>query len=172
MRQLVKYAALAAGFVVMTSPAFAAAERLGVFGDWTAFKATSDGAVVCYALGKPKSTLPKNVKRDPISFMISNFPAASVKGEPSIVPGYPYKDGSKATAEIGGENFSFTTVNVGTNGGAWIPDPADERKLVTAMRSGANMVVKGTSRRGTLTTDTYSLSGISAALDKINEACP
>jgi hypothetical protein len=31
--------------------------------------------------------------------------------------------------------------------------------------------VQGTSSRGTLTTDTYSLSGFSAAYDAISEAC-
>ncbi len=33
------------------------------------------------------------------------------------------------------------------------------------------MVVKGTSSRGTLTTDTYSLTGFSAALQSIDKAC-
>jgi hypothetical protein len=34
------------------------------------------------------------------------------------------------------------------------------------------MVITGRSARGTLTTDRYSLNGISAALDKINSECP
>ena len=33
------------------------------------------------------------------------------------------------------------------------------------------MQVEGTSWRGTVTTDTYSLTGIAAAIDKIDEAC-
>jgi hypothetical protein len=40
------------------------------------------------------------------------------------------------------------------------------------MRAGSTMVVKGTSARGTRTTDTYSLKGVSAALDAIDKACP
>jgi len=39
------------------------------------------------------------------------------------------------------------------------------------MKGGTSLIVKGTSSRGTLTTDKYSLLGISAALDKIGEAC-
>ena len=34
------------------------------------------------------------------------------------------------------------------------------------------MVVKGTSSRGTVTTDTYSLRGFTAAYDAISGACP
>ena len=34
------------------------------------------------------------------------------------------------------------------------------------------MTVEGTSKRGTMTTDTYSLSGVTAALDKIATECP
>jgi hypothetical protein len=49
--------------------------------------------------------------------------------------------------------------------------PNDEAKLLAAMRDGSKMIVKGTSRRGTLTTDEYSLKGISAALDKIASEC-
>jgi hypothetical protein len=33
------------------------------------------------------------------------------------------------------------------------------------------MIVKGFSKRGTLTTDTYSLGGVSDALDKIHAEC-
>jgi hypothetical protein len=47
----------------------------------------------------------------------------------------------------------------------------DEAKLMAAMRQGSKMVVKGTSRRGTLTTDEFSLKGLSAALDKIASEC-
>jgi hypothetical protein len=39
------------------------------------------------------------------------------------------------------------------------------------MRNGSAMVIKGTSNRGTTTTDTYSLSGTSQAYEAINKAC-
>jgi hypothetical protein len=40
------------------------------------------------------------------------------------------------------------------------------------MKSGNNMTVEGTSGRGTVTTDTYSLSGVTAGLDAIAKECP
>jgi hypothetical protein len=43
--------------------------------------------------------------------------------------------------------------------------------MIDAMKRGAEMSVTGTSSRGTLTRDNYSLSGISAALDKVAATC-
>jgi hypothetical protein len=39
------------------------------------------------------------------------------------------------------------------------------------MKNGKKLSVTGTSWKGTETTDHYSLSGISAAMDKIDSAC-
>ena len=55
--------------------------------------------------------------------------------------------------------------------GAWLASAADEPGFVAAMKAGKSLVVKGTSTRGTETTDTYSLAGATAALDAANKAC-
>lgn len=47
----------------------------------------------------------------------------------------------------------------------------EDRKLVKAMKAGSKMVVVGYSSRGTKTTDTYSLSGFTAAYNAISKAC-
>ena len=54
---------------------------------------------------------------------------------------------------------------------AWIENPDQENDLIEAMRKGTKMTVEGTSRRGTVTTDSYSLSGVTAALDAIAKEC-
>ena len=46
----------------------------------------------------------------------------------------------------------------------------DER-LITAMKRGSTLTVKGVSSRGTKTTDIYSLKGFTAAYKAINKAC-
>ena len=48
---------------------------------------------------------------------------------------------------------------------------ADEERLVNAMRTAPEMVVTGTSKRGTVVRDTYSLAGFGDALDKAQAAC-
>lgn len=140
---------------------------LGRFKDWDAYKLTNQGQVVCYAITTPKEMAPKNVKRDPVYFIVSHFPGQNQWNQPSIQTGYPYRSGSQAIVTLGGSSYAFFT----KDDGAWLADNADEKKLIEAMRKGASMVVKGTSSRGTITTDRYSLSGISAALDKIDSAC-
>ena len=54
---------------------------------------------------------------------------------------------------------------------AWNRDAQVDRAMVEAMKGGSELVIKGTSQRGTLTTDTYSLNGFSAALAAIMKAC-
>ena len=59
-----------------------------------------------------------------------------------------------------------------TNGdGAWADTTAKEKQIVAAMKNGTKLSVTGTSWKGTETTDNYSLSGITAAMDKIDSAC-
>ncbi|MGH6662046.1 MAG: invasion associated locus B family protein [Rhodospirillales bacterium] len=43
--------------------------------------------------------------------------------------------------------------------------------MVQAMVKGAQMTVKGTSNRGTVTADVYSLNGFTAAYKAIGQAC-
>jgi len=161
-------AVLAAG----AAPAAAeGATLLGAFKGWSAYTTGTGNAKTCYALAQPKSSDPKNVKRDPIFFLVSDWPSRKTKGETEVVPGYKYKDDAKVTVEIGSDKFTFFTNNDGDSGTAWIKKLGDEPRLVDAMRRGSQMMVTGTSSRGTLTRDTYSLSGISGALDKIHSAC-
>lgn len=140
---------------------------LGVFQDWEAYKATDASGPVCYVISAPKTKEPVAAKRGQIYFLISSWPKSGIANEPSILIGYPFKDGSTATVEVGADKFEFNT----KDDGAWMQTGPDEARLVQAMRASAELTVKGMSRRGTLTTDTYSLKGISAALDKAAEGC-
>ena len=144
---------------------------VGAFKDWFAYTSGAGVNKVCYALSQPKMTDPVGANRDPTFFLVSTWPTRKTGGEPSIVPGYPYKDGSKAQVQIGSDKFDFFTKNDGNTGGAWTQNPADERRLLAAMKHGASMSITGISSRGTLTRDTYSLAGISAALDKAAATC-
>lgn len=50
---------------------------------------------------------------------------------------------------------------------AWVSDAALEPELVDALRSGSQMLLHATSARGTRTTYTYSLTGVTAALERV-----
>ena len=161
----------AAAISVSSVAADTAPTLLGSFNDWTAFQTTTNQGRTCYALAKPKSSEPKKAKRDPIYLLISDWPLRKTRSEPEIVPGYEYKADSSVTASVGSDKFEFFVRNDGDSGSAWIKDQPDETRFVEAMKRGAQVVVTGTSQRGTVTHDTYSLGGFSAALDKIHSAC-
>jgi len=146
-------------------------ELLGSFRDWHVYQTGKGPNRLCYALTQPKEMTPKDVKRDSVFFLLSTWPVRKVRNEPSVMPGYEYKAGIKADVQVGSDKFSFFTKNDGGEGGAWMQDAKDEKKLVDAMKKGSGMSITGVSARGTLTKDTYSLAGISAALDKLDSTC-
>jgi hypothetical protein len=172
--KLVRSAAitLAAAFLMSApAPAAEAPTLMGSFKAWFVYSVGADRTRVCYALARPANSAPKNVRRDPIYILISSWPARGIRNEPSIVPGYPYKDSTTVEVSVGNDKFTLFTQNQGTNGGAWIKSSDDEARLIEAMKRGISMTVTGTSRRGTVTRDEYSLAGLSAALDAIANAC-
>jgi hypothetical protein len=142
---------------------------LGQFGTWGAYSATPNGKKVCFALAKPSSskTNPPNRPRDPAYAFVSTRPAEKVFNEVSIMIGYALKPGSESTLEVGGANYAMYT----QGDGLWIKNAAEEERLVEAMRRSADVVVKGTSAKGTETTDVFSLKGLSQALDRISQDC-
>ena len=165
----------ALGAAAMTTATAARAAEpvpLGTFSDWRAYKLDNGANTICYALSQPKDTEPKNVRRGEIYVMVSNWPGRKVKGEVSVVSGYPYKDKSTVTADVDGAKYTLFTENDARNeGGAWVQDRAGEARLLSAMKRGNSLRVLGTSARGTLTKDRYSLSGITAAVKAIDGAC-
>ena len=156
------YAALAAAVAQSSGPTL-----LGTFDAWEAYKNADARGAVCWAVTQPQSKEPATAKRDPIYFIITTWPKAGISNEPSIVIGYQFKDASQATVEVGSDKFNFFT----KADGAWLQGKPDEQRLIAALRGSSEMRVKGFSKRGTLTTDTYSLKGLSAALDKMSEGC-
>jgi invasion protein IalB len=161
-----------AAALALSSGALAQADQptlLGQYGDWGAYSATPGGKKVCFALSKPKAskTEPVGRKRDPAYLFISTRPSENVRQEVSVIIGYPFKSSSDATAEIGPTKFAMYT----QNDGAWIKNVAEEARFVEAMRKGADLTVKGTSGRGTTSTDQFSLKGLAQALDRAEQEC-
>jgi len=87
--------------------------------------------------------------------------------EVSVIIGYQFKSTSDATAEIGTATFAMST----QDDGAWIKTVAEEARMVDAMRKGSDLTIKGTSGRGTQSTDQYSLQGLAQALDRAEQEC-
>lgn len=150
----------------------AQATLLGQFGDWGAYAANPGGQKVCFALSKPTSSVdvPPN-RRTPanaVYMFISTRPGESVKEEVSmLVTGYGFRGNTEASVSVGTANFAMYT----QNDGAWVKNAAEEAQLVDAMRKGADAVIRATTSKGTKTTDTFSLKGISQALERVAQEC-
>jgi invasion protein IalB len=140
---------------------------LGEFGDWSAYTYNAADTKVCYVSSRPKASEPKTAKRDPIFFLVTHMPGRSVRGEVSTIIGYPFKKESSVQLAIDEAKFEMRT----DADGAWAEDAATDKKIVATMKGGKAMTLQGTSWRGTVTIDTYSLTGLSAAMAKIDEAC-
>jgi Invasion associated locus B (IalB) protein len=142
---------------------------IGQFGPWGAYTATPNGKKVCFALAKPSSskTNPPNRPRDPAYAFVSTRPAEKVINEVSVMIGYTLKPGSESTLEVGGAAYAMYT----QGDGLWIKNAAEEERMVDAMRKAPDAVIKGVSAKGTETTDTFSLKGLSQALDRLAQDC-
>ena len=142
-------------------------EQIATFGDWGAFLAGKGKSKTCYALAQPKNREPANLHRDPAYIFISSRPGENIRNEVSIIMGFPMKDSGDAQADIGTTHFDL--VSKGNN--AWVKNPAKEGELVAAMKKGAKLVIKAPSVRGNVTTDSYSLHGLSQALERVDKEC-
>lgn len=141
---------------------------IATFGDWNAFQEGSGRDKVCYIASAPKATAPQNVQRGKTYILISHRPAEKTRNVFEFRAGYPYKDGSEVDVQIDANKpFKLFT----KDDAAWARDDATDTAISDAMKKGKALTVIGTSARGTRTTDTYSLSGITAALGAIDKEC-
>lgn len=140
---------------------------LNQFNDWAAYAHSGKNGKFCYALSKPTEMLPGDRNHGDVFFFVSTRPKEGVSNEPSLLVGYPFKENSSVTVDVDGQTFEMFT----KGDGAWVKNAADENRLVSAMRAGRSMKISGQSSRGTTTSYTYSLSGITAAVNAASGAC-
>lgn len=142
-------------------------ELVSTHGDWSVYKFTENGNKVCYMAATPQKDEGDYSRRGKIYALVTSRPAEGTKNVFSYIAGYPYKDGSEVTVKIGAKSFSLFTQDET----AWTADAETDSRLAQALRGGSKMVIKGVSRRGTQTMDTYSLRGSGAAHDAISQKC-
>ena len=84
-----------------------------------------------------------------------------------IEAGYNYKLNQDIVVKIDNTNFKFyTTEDVSDS--AWTDKDSD---VIFAMKKGLDLTVTGESSRGTITNDTYTLKGFTAAFNKLSTDC-
>ncbi len=142
-------------------------KELGKYNDWSAYAEGEGKNLACLAVSKPKNAEGDYKRRGEIFAVVTHLPGQNKWNEFSIIAGYNYKADSNPEVTIGDAKFQLFT----SGSRAWSFSPPDDEKIIKVLKSSMKMKVIGTSTRGTITTDTYSLVGFSKAYQKINEAC-
>ena len=142
-------------------------KELAKFKDWTAFAEGDGKNLACMAVSKPKKSEGNYTKRGDVFAIITHLPGQKKWNEFSVVAGYNYKTNSNPEILIDQKKFQLFT----SGSRAWSFSPSDDEKIINFLKKSIKMKVVGTSSRGTITTDSFSLLGFSKAYKKINEAC-
>ena len=145
----------------------AAAQPLGTSDSWSAYQATDGTGQVCYLVGKPQKSEPAGFARKPPMAMVTHRPAEKIANVVSFVEGYPIKEGSAVSIEIGGSKFELFT----KDDAAWARTAEIDRAIVAALGKAKRVVVHGVPQKGPATTDVYPLAGFPKALALIDKAC-
>ena len=165
---LVALTAMATGAVAQEE----STNRVDAMTDWSVFE--GDNPRECWAVTTFKESVNtdsdgriKAVSRGEILLMVFFRPGAEVKGQVAFTGGYPFADGSTATLDIGGTTFELFTEGEY----AWPATPAEDAKIVTAIKRGSDATITARSSRGTQTKDTFSLLGATAMIEEAENRC-
>jgi len=147
--------------------------RVALHESWSVF--FRENPKECFTASAPTSWLARQSGRDvtsatrrgEIHMYITNRPSAGIREEIAFTGGYPFRDGSTVSIEIGGETFELFTEGEW----AWPSSPEEDGKLIAAMKKGSTAIVRGLSSRGKTTIDTFDLVGVTAAMDEVAQRC-
>jgi hypothetical protein len=142
-------------------------EALGRFRDWYAVAYAEGEQRICYMASQPTVSEGEYTRRGPAYVQVTRRGGEKGPDVVSFEAGYPFKEGTEVEVAIDGVSHALFA----DGATAWAYDTDGDAALARAMARGTRMVVKGVSRRGTTTIDTYSLMGFMAAQRAIAQAC-
>ncbi|WP_441351122.1 invasion associated locus B family protein [Sulfitobacter sp. SK012] len=170
-----KSVVLVAGLTALVAgSAFAQSQstnRVAANTDWSVF--VEDNPTECWAVSTPKESVNSRdgrvvaVNRGQTLLMVTYRPSPGEKGQIAFTGGYPFASGSTVQLDISGTKFKMFT----DGEWAWTANVDDDKKVVSAMKRGADAVLVGRSGRGTETKDSFSLLGFTAAVEDAAKRC-
>lgn len=150
--------------LALASPALAqSATKIGQHNAWGTYSYQAGNGKVCYVLTVPTEKQPASLDHGEIYFFVSQKPGQNVSYEPQFIASYDFQPNSKVRVSVGDKSFTMFT----RGKSAWMENAAEEPQLIAAMRAGSDMKVQAVSGRGNNTNYTFSLRGITAALNSI-----
>ena len=154
-------------FTIFSFNAFANTPRsTGKYKNWESFVAETEKGKICFAQTLPTKRAPGAIKREESKLFVTFRPGENIKDEVSITSGHEYKS-SSVTARSGKNNFSFFS----QNNFAWLLDEREEQKLIKTMKRATDLMIKANSKKGTQSTDHYSMMGFTKAYNTAKKNC-
>ena len=121
----------------------------------------------CYIGSLPLDTDLSESKKRGENYIIVYKIIGSDENIVQVEAGYKYNLEENITVEIDNSSFIFYST-MDSNETAWTDD---DKKIISAMKKGLILLLNGQSSRGTITNDTYTLSGFTASINKLNKEC-
>lgn len=144
---------------LVSVPAVAQRQSLGVFGGWGAFR---DGGR-CYAIAEPVDEGAGQAR----PFASVGHWRGGVGGQIHIRLSRAKRPGSAIFARVDGRRFQLA----GRGSDAWAPDSGADAEIQSAMRTGLDLIVETRSSEGRRVRDHYRLRGAATAIDAAAIAC-
>jgi invasion protein IalB len=141
-------------------------ERLGTFQAWTAATLAQEGGQkVCYAFTRPARSEGAPPNRGGATLTVTHRPGG--RDQVAVSAGYALPRGAETLMTIGTQEFRSYAV---AQSNAFFQNGA---QLIAAFRNGREAVARspGPPGRGVVT-DTFPLSGFTAAYEAISRECP
>jgi hypothetical protein len=147
--------------------ASAQTRNVSKFGDWTVYAHDEASGRICFASTPPRaSDPPQDTGFKPLLY-VSSWPREGVRAEVSVKTAAPLKPGGVGTIIVDKASFKLS----GNGDRAYVLDSTEELKLLEAMKKGSSVIVVAQTEQGVVAKDTYSLAGITQALQAITAAC-
>jgi hypothetical protein len=179
-RMIAGFGAALLGLTASAASGQESSNRVAANTDWSVF--VEENPKECWGVSAPKETVntkdgqPASVRRGDILLFVTytpgNLPAVSFTG------GYQFALDSPITLVVGTDTFTLVsaaddpaTSDFNENEWAWPTKAEEDAAILTSLRAGSAAVVTARSGRGTQTQDTFSLLGVSGALDEAAKRC-
>ena len=163
----VLFLGLAAAFAFAGAASAQSVTQIGTFKDWAAYSASEGAGAVCFAMSKPSNVDPSPDGYTQAYLYLTHRPAENVSNELNLVAGFEFAPDQPATLSVNGKSFDLFT----QKDAAWLLDTTQAQSLAGAMRAGTTLAIQGTTDKGILVSETFSLSGATAASKAIDSGC-
>jgi hypothetical protein len=141
--------------------------RVGAKENWAIFVEDAPSKT-CWVVSTPTKVVNSKagVTRSEIMLFVT-YGSGGKRGEVSFTGGYPFKPASVVKLQIGSSSYDLFA----DGEWAWPASSSDDEKIRASMKRGANAVLTAESSRGTVTKDTFSLVGFTAAVGDAEKSC-